>query len=72
MDQNNNTKGRVCVTGASGFLASWLIKKLLLSGYYVTGTVRDPGIFCCLVIFNFLLVKVCNECEKGKKNNIYF
>lgn len=31
------------MTGASGFLASWLIKRLLLSGYYVTGTVRDPG-----------------------------
>ncbi|CAL9023054.1 unnamed protein product [Prunus brigantina] len=35
--------GKVCVTGASGFLASWLIKRLLLSGYHVTGTVRDPG-----------------------------
>lgn len=35
-------RGKVCVTGASGFLASWLIKRLLLSGYQVTGTVRDP------------------------------
>ncbi|XP_058774159.1 tetraketide alpha-pyrone reductase 1 [Vicia villosa] len=34
---------KVCVTGASGFLASWLIKRLLLSGYHVTGTVRDLG-----------------------------
>ncbi|KAJ4866380.1 Tetraketide alpha-pyrone reductase 1 [Raphanus sativus] len=40
MDQ---TKGKVCVTGASGFLASWLVKRLLLEGYEVTGTVRDPG-----------------------------
>ncbi|KAJ6768857.1 hypothetical protein OIU74_022504 [Salix koriyanagi] len=39
MDQ---VKGRVCVTGASGYLASWLVKRLLLSGYHVTGTVRDP------------------------------
>ncbi|KAJ6988263.1 hypothetical protein NC653_021253 [Populus alba x Populus x berolinensis] len=39
MDQ---IKGRVCVTGASGYLASWLVKRLLLSGYHVTGTVRDP------------------------------
>ncbi|GKC17753.1 tetraketide alpha-pyrone reductase 1, partial [Tanacetum coccineum] len=31
------------ITGASGFLASWLIKRLLLSGYHVVGTVRDPG-----------------------------
>ncbi|XP_050204821.1 tetraketide alpha-pyrone reductase 1 [Mercurialis annua] len=40
MDQ---IKGKVCVTGASGYLASWLIKRLLLSGYHVIGTVRDPG-----------------------------
>ncbi|KAJ9704703.1 hypothetical protein PVL29_002985 [Vitis rotundifolia] len=38
MDQ----KMKVCVTGASGFLASWLVKRLLLSGYHVIGTVRDP------------------------------
>ncbi|XAR59898.1 hypothetical protein NMG60_11015907 [Bertholletia excelsa] len=43
MDPEFETKGKVCVTGASGFLASWLIKRLLLSGYHVTGTVRDPG-----------------------------
>ncbi|XP_010432286.1 PREDICTED: tetraketide alpha-pyrone reductase 1-like [Camelina sativa] len=40
MDQ---AKGKVCVTGASGFLASWLVKRLLLDGYEVIGTVRDPG-----------------------------
>ncbi|KAL6271029.1 hypothetical protein ACE6H2_027940 [Prunus campanulata] len=43
MDQKLES-GKVCVTGASGFLASWLIKRLLLSGYHVTGTVRDPEI----------------------------
>ncbi|CAM8901721.1 unnamed protein product [Rhodiola kirilowii] len=37
------SKGRVCVTGASGFLASWLIKRLLQSDYEVVGTVRDPA-----------------------------
>ncbi|KAG8368006.1 hypothetical protein BUALT_Bualt15G0000400 [Buddleja alternifolia] len=42
-DQNDYKGKKVCVTGASGFLASWLIKRLLLSGYHVTGTVRDPG-----------------------------
>ncbi|KAI4350210.1 hypothetical protein L6164_004684 [Bauhinia variegata] len=41
--QGPEFKGRVCVTGASGFLASWLTKRLLLSGYHVTGTVRNPG-----------------------------
>ncbi|KAK4401307.1 Tetraketide alpha-pyrone reductase 1 [Sesamum angolense] len=34
--------GIVCVTGAAGFVASWLVKRLLLSGYQVVGTVRDP------------------------------
>ncbi|XP_056699294.1 tetraketide alpha-pyrone reductase 1 isoform X2 [Spinacia oleracea] len=29
--------------GASGYIASWLVKRLLLSGYLVVGTVRDPG-----------------------------
>lgn len=43
MAEDLELKGKVCVTGASGFLASWLIKRLLLSGYQVTGTVRDPG-----------------------------
>ncbi|XP_024532706.1 tetraketide alpha-pyrone reductase 1-like [Selaginella moellendorffii] len=33
---------KVCVTGASGFLASWLVKRLLEEGYHVIGTVRDP------------------------------
>uniref|UniRef100_A0A8R7VD30 NAD-dependent epimerase/dehydratase domain-containing protein n=1 Tax=Triticum urartu TaxID=4572 RepID=A0A8R7VD30_TRIUA len=34
----------VCVTGAGGFVASWLVKLLLSKGHYaVRGTVRDPG-----------------------------
>ncbi|KAG0467384.1 hypothetical protein HPP92_018353 [Vanilla planifolia] len=35
--------GRVCVTGAGGFVASWLVKLLLSNGYKVNGTVRNPG-----------------------------
>ncbi|KAK7850544.1 tetraketide alpha-pyrone reductase 1 [Quercus suber] len=31
----------VCVTGASGYIASWLVKLLLQSGYTVKATVRD-------------------------------
>lgn len=45
MDRMQESKGKVCVTGAAGFLASWLIKRLLLSGYHVTGTVRDIGTY---------------------------
>ncbi|KAG2635873.1 cinnamoyl-CoA reductase 1-like isoform X1 [Panicum virgatum] len=33
----------VCVTGAGGFIASWLVKLLLSRGYTVHGTVRDLG-----------------------------
>ncbi|KAG6762361.1 hypothetical protein POTOM_032856 [Populus tomentosa] len=32
----------VCVTGGSGYIASWLVKLLLLRGYTVKATVRDP------------------------------
>ncbi|KAE8783813.1 cinnamoyl-CoA reductase [Hordeum vulgare] len=32
----------VCVTGAGGFIASWLVKRLLQKGYTVRGTVRNP------------------------------
>jgi FlaA1/EpsC-like NDP-sugar epimerase len=38
----------VCVTGASGFIASWLVKSLLDLGYTVRGTVRNPGGTCVL------------------------
>uniref|UniRef100_A0A2N9HKF3 NAD-dependent epimerase/dehydratase domain-containing protein n=1 Tax=Fagus sylvatica TaxID=28930 RepID=A0A2N9HKF3_FAGSY len=33
----------VCVTGASGYIASWLVKLLLQRGYRVKATVRDPS-----------------------------
>lgn len=34
---------RVCVTGAAGFIGSWLVMRLLERGYVVHATVRDPG-----------------------------
>ncbi|GER49556.1 dihydroflavonol 4-reductase, partial [Striga asiatica] len=33
----------VCVTGAAGFIGSWLVMRLLERGYIVRATVRDPG-----------------------------
>lgn len=33
----------VCVTGASGYIASWLVKLLLHHDYTVHGTVLDPN-----------------------------
>ncbi|KAI3730291.1 hypothetical protein L1987_61460 [Smallanthus sonchifolius] len=32
----------VCVTGAGGYVASWVVKELLAKGYIVHGIVRDP------------------------------
>ncbi|KAJ8422978.1 hypothetical protein Cgig2_021872 [Carnegiea gigantea] len=37
----------VCVTGAGGFVASWLVKLLLSNHYTVRGTVRDPSDVKC-------------------------
>lgn len=39
-------KGAVCVTGGTGFVASWLIMRLLEQGYTVRTTVRsNPTVF---------------------------
>ncbi|KAI4316839.1 hypothetical protein L6164_024779 [Bauhinia variegata] len=37
-----STSETVCVTGASGFIGSWLVMRLLERGYTVRATVRDP------------------------------
>ncbi|XP_050378370.1 cinnamoyl-CoA reductase 1-like [Argentina anserina] len=42
MEGKGGEKEIVCVTGAGGFVASWLVKLLLSQGYRVHGTVRDP------------------------------
>ena len=39
----SGTEKVVCVTGASGYIASWLVKLLLQRGYTVKATVRDPS-----------------------------
>jgi len=44
----------VCVTGASGYIASWLVKLLLQRGYTVKATVRDPS--QCSLSLCFLMV----------------
>ena len=35
--------GKVLVTGANGYIALWLVKKLLDEGYSVRGTVRSAS-----------------------------
>lgn len=46
-------KGSVCVTGANGFVASWLIMRLLQQGYSVKATVR-PGIYIVSNLYAYL------------------
>ncbi|XP_071709416.1 phenylacetaldehyde reductase-like [Rutidosis leptorrhynchoides] len=41
MNKQEEKNAVVCVTGASGYIASWLVKLLLQRGYIVNATVRD-------------------------------
>lgn len=61
MDMIPGNKGKVCVTGASGFIASWLVKRLLDSGYHVRGTVKDPGTIASFVTLIFILLIFCHH-----------
>ncbi|KAI6675099.1 hypothetical protein NL676_003005 [Syzygium grande] len=36
----------LCVTGGTGYVASWLVKSLLQRGYIVKATVQDPAPTC--------------------------
>ncbi|KAK2425494.1 NADPH-cytochrome p450 reductase [Trifolium repens] len=42
-DESSPLSGQtICVTGAGGFIASWMVKLLLEKGYTVRGTLRNP------------------------------
>ncbi|CAO2047073.1 unnamed protein product [Urochloa humidicola] len=41
--QQQQQQQLVCVTGAGGFIGSWVVKELLQRGYHVRGTARDPA-----------------------------
>ena len=50
----------VCVTGASGYIASWIVKLLLQRGYTVRASVRDPS--QCFLCFHMILFVVPVTC----------
>ncbi|KAA8531902.1 hypothetical protein F0562_006381 [Nyssa sinensis] len=58
--KDDDSPATVCVTGAAGFIGSWLIMRLLQQGYIVRATVRDPA--------NMKKVKHLQELEKADKN----
>ena len=37
------TSGKILVTGANGYIAVWVVKKLLEKGFAVSGTVRSES-----------------------------
>jgi nucleoside-diphosphate-sugar epimerase len=39
----SSSGARVCITGAAGFIGSWLVRKLLERGYTVHATLRNTG-----------------------------
>ncbi|PIN11799.1 Flavonol reductase/cinnamoyl-CoA reductase [Handroanthus impetiginosus] len=43
IEKKKEKKGKVCVTGGTGFVASWLIMRLLQHGYTVNTTVRSQS-----------------------------
>jgi nucleoside-diphosphate-sugar epimerase len=60
-DESSPLSGQtICVTGAGGFIASWMVKLLLEKGYTVRGTLRNPGILYVLLpqfnIFDFVFI----------------
>lgn len=41
-EEEDKDKGTVCVTGGTGYIASWLVMRLLQEGYTVHATIRSP------------------------------
>lgn len=57
VDESTPVGKTVCVTGAGGYIASWIVKLLLERGYTVKGTVRNPGpIILILLLLTVIII----------------
>uniref|UniRef100_A0A1U7X0S7 Vestitone reductase-like n=1 Tax=Nicotiana sylvestris TaxID=4096 RepID=A0A1U7X0S7_NICSY len=41
MEEVKETKGKICITGGSGYLGSWMVMRLLQLGFSVNTTIRS-------------------------------
>ncbi|KAK6150652.1 hypothetical protein DH2020_015584 [Rehmannia glutinosa] len=61
------TATTVCVTGAAGFIGSWLVMRLLQRGYNVRATVRDPEVIKPTVEGMLSIIRSCAKAKTVKK-----
>ena len=66
----------VCVTGASGFIGSWIVHLLLRRGYSVRATVRNLGSSCLRLsplnlfrLWDLRLTAACYRIIRGRETN---
>eukprot|EP01018_Ginkgo_biloba_P041256 Gb_00005 [translate_table: standard] len=67
VEPKESNKRVVCVTGASGYIGSWLVMRLLERGYYVHGTVRDPEVVGPAVRGTIHLLRSCKRSSSVKR-----
>ncbi|KAJ0085265.1 hypothetical protein Patl1_09334 [Pistacia atlantica] len=58
-------KERVCVTGAGGFVGSWVVKLLLSKDYFVHGTVREPSYYLLYVLLSISEIAKIGLCSNS-------
>ena len=62
---------RVCVTGGSGYVGSWLVKKLLERGYTVHATLRNLGTFSICYSTTNLIIKVFESVHYCSQRHVF-